>query len=239
MRPVTRGPVPQKRDGRDKQFTDYAQARGALIERLGEYCSYCEMQLDASLAVEHVRPKQPPGADHVIAARALDWSNFLLACTNCNSTKGNDEVQLDDYLWPDRDNTYRGFKYGEGGVVSVSNQLDVDNKIKAAALIRLVGLDKTPSVASKASDRRWMNRREAWDMAQRAKERLARNDTEDFREQIVETAQPKGFWSAWMTVFQDDVDMLSRLINAFPGTCDTCFDATNDYAPTVRQGGLC
>jgi hypothetical protein len=46
------------------------------------------MRLEASLAVEHVLPKKPEGVTEIIKSRELDWENFLLACTNCNSTKG-------------------------------------------------------------------------------------------------------------------------------------------------------
>ena len=87
MRPVQRGACPQDADGNDVAFTEYMQARRALIERLGECCSYCEMQLDASLAVEHVQPKKPPGAAAALPERELAWGNFLLGCTNCNSIK--------------------------------------------------------------------------------------------------------------------------------------------------------
>jgi hypothetical protein len=36
------------------------------------------------------------------------------------------------------------------------------------------------------------------------------------REQIVATAIGHGYWSVWMTIFHDDIDMVHRLINAFP-----------------------
>lgn len=220
MRPVNRGDCPTDDEGNEVQFAEYAQARRALIRRLGEYCSYCEMHLDASLAVEHVRPKKPPGAAAVIPGRALDWHNFLLACTNCNSTKGDTDVVLDDYLWPDRDNTFHALRYSVGGVVESAPGND---QIKADELLKLVGLCRTPD-AREASDRRWLNRREAWELAVRAKERLARCPSDDMREQILETAQAKGFWSVWMTVFADEATMRERLLVAYPGTQSHHFD---------------
>jgi len=57
----------------------------------------------------------------------------------------------------------------------------------------------------------------AWDMAVRAKDRLAKCPTEftdDLREQIVDTAQANGFWSVWMTVFADDPVTRNRLLHA-------------------------
>ncbi|MEP7375997.1 MAG: HNH endonuclease [Chitinophagaceae bacterium] len=81
MRPVARGPRPKDLSGNDVTFTSYGNARGALIERMGQYCSYCNQKLPASLAVEHVQPKDP------VPALELEWTNFLLGCTNCNSAK--------------------------------------------------------------------------------------------------------------------------------------------------------
>lgn len=235
MRPIVRGNRPQK--DAPIVFKEYAEARGELINRMGEFCSYCEMHLDASLAVEHVQPKKPEGADENITSRELDWDNFLLACTNCNSTKGNTDVVIDDYLWPDRDNTFRALKYSEGGLIEPA--LDGDLETKAQKTIELTGLDKHPLNDSKASDRRWLNRRETWDIAQRAKERLGRNDNADFREQIIDTATGHAYWSVWLTVFEEDPDMCKRLIEAFPGTATECFDAANDFHPISRVGGQC
>lgn len=217
MRPVVRGECPKDQDGQDVQFAAYQQARSALIERLGECCSYCEMHLDASLAVEHVQPKKPPGAAAAIPQREFEWSNFLLACTNCNSTKGNKDVVLNEHLWPDRDDTFHALIYSEGGVVDSAPGM---HQPRADRLVKLVGLHVKADTAE-ASDRRWSNRREAWDMAVYAKSRLARCplDAQDlFREQIMETAQAKGFWSVWMTVFADDPAMRALLLQIFPGT---------------------
>lgn len=35
----------------------------------------------------------------------IEWSNLLLACTNCNSIKSDKDNELYCYYWPDRDNT--------------------------------------------------------------------------------------------------------------------------------------
>jgi hypothetical protein len=60
---------------------EYSYARGGLVANLGQYCSFCEMPLAASLAVEHMLPKV------YFPNLAASWSNFLLACTICNSVK--------------------------------------------------------------------------------------------------------------------------------------------------------
>lgn len=235
MRPIVRGNWPKNDQGEDIQFSDYTEARAELIRRLGEYCSYCEMHLDASLAVEHVQPKKPPGANNIDQTRFLNWNNFLLACTNCNATKGNTDVVLEHYLWPDQDNTFRALQYLEGGLVAPAS--DGDLRKKAQNTIRLLGLDKTPLNDPRASDRRWNNRRETWDIAQRSRARLLTCNTVEMRAQIVDSATGRGYWSVWMTVFQDDPDMRQRLINSFDGTCAACFDAVG--TPVAREGGQC
>jgi|LGVE01.1.fsa_nt_gb uncharacterized protein (TIGR02646 family) len=235
MRPVDRGPIPTDTSGNEIEFKKYQDARGKLIERFGETCSYCEMHLDSGLAVEHVRPKKPEGSDDILPERELDWHNFLLACSNCNSTKGNKDIVLDDYLWPDRDNTFRAVTYSEGGIITPSTELSAELQSKANATLKLTGLDKRPPNDPKASDRRWINRREVWDIAIRNREHLSQNENDSFREIIVTSMTGRGYWSIWMTVFQDDSDMLQRFIKALPGTADDCFD--QDGLPIQRRCG--
>lgn len=218
MRPVLRGGKPQDASGNEIEYSSYQSARGELINRLGEYCSYCEMHLDASLAVEHVQPKKPEGAQTNIRKRELDWDNFLLACTNCNSIKGNEDVVLKDYFWPDKDDTFSIFEYSDGGIIAPNKNLKTQERKKAHKTIVLTGLDRIPTNDPKVSDRRWNNRRECMEIAKRSKERLQRNNYDDFKEQIVDTAKASGFWSVWMTVFKDDSGMKQRLIDSFPGT---------------------
>lgn len=233
MRPVERGNCPIDAQQRPVVYSNYSDARGELIKRLGQYCSYCEMKLDSALHVEHVKPKKPRGSTAIIQSRLLNWDNFLLACTNCNSTKGDADVNLPDYVWPDTDNTFRAFIYSKGGVVTAASGAV---NIQSQNMISLVGLDKSPDTSS-ASDRRWNNRREAWDMAEMAKRRLASRDIVELREQIADTVFAEGYWSIWMTVFKDDSDMLCRFINRITGTSTTCFDHTG--LACHRQNGVC
>ncbi len=236
MRPVVRGPWPKDEDGNDINYKDYATARAELISRLGECCSYCEMRLNTALAVEHVQPKNPKGVSSPIRERELDWNNFLLACTNCNSTKGAKDVELTEYFWPDRDNTFRAFRYSEGGIIRPSESLPESKKKMAQKTIELTGLNKHPSHDPKASDRRWLNRGETWNIAQESKNDLQENDTPQMRRQIIRTAMGQGYWSIWMTVFEDDPEMKKRLIDAISGTAKECFSEGN-YSPTHRLGG--
>ena len=240
MRPIIRGNRPVDNQGNEVQFLEYKEAKGELFSRIGRYCSYCETN-KATLAVEHILPKKPES--EVIKERLLNWDNFLLSCPNCNSTKGHVEIKLDDFLWPDRDNTFRALRYSEGGIVTPS--FDGELGRKAHNTIKLFGLDKTPSIdpgdkhRDKASDCRWNDRRDAWNIATREKQKLSKNDDNDTRETVVKLALASGYWSTWMTVFEDDPDMCRRLIEAFPGTCKDCFDATQGYKPVKRQGGQC
>lgn len=233
MRPIVRGECPKK-DGKDIVYSDYANARGELIERIGEQCSYCEQHLDSSLAIEHKQPKKPAGVTLVnTKQRELDWHNFLLACVNCNSTKGDLDVVLEDYFWPDRDNTFRAFKYSQGGIVSPAEGLSPIDFERAKRTIGLLGLDKQPLNDPAAKDRRWQNRGEAWDIATRSKHNLMRANSPEMKEQIILTAH--SYWSVWMTVFSDDPDMKQRFIAAFKGTATDCFD--ENFNPCPRPNG--
>ncbi|MDD2740503.1 MAG: hypothetical protein PHR94_16365, partial [Methylomonas lenta] len=78
-------------------------------------------------------------------------------------------------------------------------------------------------------------RNEAWTKAETAKSNLDQQPTDLMRQQIVDTATSTGFWSVWMTVFQDDTEMRSCLIEAFQGTCSNCFD--DNTQPIPRLGG--
>ncbi len=229
MRPIARGATPRDEEGEPKQFSHYSHARKDLIDRLGKYCSYCGTRLAAHLGVEHVRPKDPnPDLE-------LQWDNFLLACTNCNSTKGHRDVVLDEYFWPHRDNTFRAFVYTEGGLIRVDSNLPDAERNRAKQTIDLMGLDRTPINDPAKKDQRWENRREVWTMAVDARLDLVAKDTASLRKWIVNTATGRGFWSVWMTVFADDQDMLRRLMDAFPGTSKDCFD--DECHPIHRPGG--
>jgi hypothetical protein len=99
----------------------------------------------------------------------------------------------------------------------------------------MVGLDRIPNPDPQVKDRRWNNRREAWDKAERSLKNLSKCNTDEMRDQIISHAVDKGFWSVWMTVFKNDPDMLQRFIDAFAGTCRDCFDISGN--PIPRQKG--
>ena len=203
MRSVNRGAWPTGSDGRRKSLSDYRRARNPLIERIGEYCSYCERPGD--LHVEHVVPRS------IAPELESEWSNFLLGCGNCNSRKGNSNTSREGYLWPDRDGTFGAFVYRSGGRVAVDCALSGEEQRKATALYLLVGLGESGT----DTDRRRHKRRQAWDQAVLTRS-LVHDETS--RTLAVQVAVGSGFFSVWMAVFCDDEDMRRRLIAAFPGT---------------------
>lgn len=226
MRPVDKGAAPAV-------YVKYQDAGSDLQARLGDYCSYCERQIETHLAVEHVQPKVRR------ASLKNAWRNFLLSCIHCNSSKGKKRVALSHFFWPDRDNTLRAFHYVTGGLVQPSATLIAAEAGRAQATIALTGLDKYPGNPGReptASDRRWLRRHEIWQMAQKDRTRLAANNTIAVRELIVENALGRGMFSIWWTVFAGDIDMRLRLREAFIGTHGASFDANEN--PVPRVGGL-
>jgi len=232
MRPINRGDKPTDSHGNPVDFKAYGDARDDLIKRIGDYCSYCEAPLLAP-AVEHIQPKSKE------AALEKTWGNFLLACTYCNSIKTDKTVNVgnfNDYFWTDSDNTARAFIYEKDRSPQIDSSLTVANQQIARNTLELTGLDREPShPLLTTKDRRWEKRIEAWGKAERAKTNLRAQATDLMRSQIIDTATSTGFWSVWMTVFEDYSDMRRRLIEAFQGTCKDCFDLDTQSAP--RAGG--
>jgi len=226
MRPVERGSAP-------RIYAQYGDAIGDLEVRLGIYCSYCERRLPVSLAVEHVAPKV------LRPELETEWTNFLLGCTNCNSVKGGQAVELENFLWPDRDNTFLVFKYSNGGFVRLADYMSAEQQAKAKALLDLVGLQRhqAPGWANPAPrDKRWQQREEIWAIAERSLELFEKLvGVNEAREQVIIAAQGYGFFSVWMTVFEDHPEVRRDLIRVFTGTAPTCFDP--DGKPLSRPGG--
>jgi uncharacterized protein (TIGR02646 family) len=230
MRPVERGNRPTDAAGRPIEFAHYSEARDPLIDRVGDYCSYCEVCLHSSIPVEHVRPKKPQ------PALEREWTNFLLACVPCNSIKGARDLNLADYFWPDHDNTARVFVYDLDQPPKISMELDATQQAIARNTILLTGLDRVPGHPDYSDrDRRWKKRLDAWGVALQARKDLAAHDSPELRRSILQTAISRGHWSVWMQVFHDDVEMRRALINWFPGTATNCFD--QETRPIPRAGG--
>ncbi len=234
MRPVIRGASPRNDD-----FDDYRDAFGELVSRLGQYCSYCERRIPTNLAVEHIQPKSLPLYEDLEGR----WDNFLLACVNCNSTKGSKDVVLSDTFLPDRDNTAFAFEYPPDGTIAIRSGLTPTQTHIAEATLKLTGLDKSVSeVIDSNGDLvaidRVGQRMEVRLIAQMSRDDLDSNPTEEFRRQIARTATGHGFFSIWMNVFETDLVVRKFLIEAFNGTASDCFDlaSTSFISPRPPAG---
>ena len=227
MRPVERGDAP-------RIYRRYGDAIGDLEDRLGTYCSYCERRLPVSLAVEHVVPKS------LVPSLETKWDNFLLGCTNCNSVKGDQPVEIDDFLWPDRDNTLLAIAYRTGGFVDVASNLNAEQQTKAQSILDLVGLQRHPASEGDkpaSRDKRWQQREQVWTVAEKCREdfdTLGRVD--EAKDLVLRVAHSYGFFSVWMTIFEDYPSIKQALILLFPGTASSCFDALGK--PINRPGGV-
>jgi uncharacterized protein (TIGR02646 family) len=233
LRPINKGAVPVDTNGNPIEFKKYQESRGFLIDRIGSYCSYCERRLAGNTAVEHVQPKSKR------SDLELKWSNFLLACINCNSIKGHQDIDLSQYFWPDKDNTLIAFQYNEGAMISTNSRLTHHKQTIAKNTISLTGLDRVPSPDPhknpEMSDTRWRERYDALNTAEEAKQTLINSDTESMRTIIVKLAVATGFFSIWLKVFSYDKNMIFRFLDAFPGTTKDCFNA--EGLPVKRNGG--
>lgn len=225
MRPVNRGDRPIDGMGKPVNFKQYGDARNELINRLGCYCSFCEIRLPMALAVEHIQPKSlEPTLEN-------EWSNFLLSCPSCNSIKGTKAINLHDYLWVNLDNTFRAFIYEKDRSPQIAGFLNAAQQQIAQNTLELTGLNREPSSPETVKDKRWKARKAAWDAALQAKVNLGQQPSEQMSQIILVLAIHTGFWSIWMTVFQNDTDMRQRLIDAFQGTSTDCFDGQTQALP--------
>jgi uncharacterized protein (TIGR02646 family) len=224
MRPVCRGVSPQI-----QEFVPYGTAKEHLLGRLGNYCSFCERRVEVSLAVEHIQAKSIPA----YAALEGTWTNFLLACANCNSSKSTKIVILADVLLPDRDNTFHAYEYLTDGTVVVRAGLTPPQAAAAAATLTLVGLDKGIHTALDDNDTqividRVSKRLEVWLQASDTKKDLDAATPEakaGVRNVALRLAKASGCFSIWMQVFAGDATFLASLIAAYPGTAASgCFD---------------
>lgn len=223
MRPVDKGTAPKK-------YKSYGDAQPDLIAAIGRFCSYCGRFIASAIHVEHKRPKRHYPSEE------LEWSNLLLSCGNCNSSKGYPRLRLSDYLWPDTDNTLRALEYLPGGIVRRRRHLTKRLRRKVENTIRLLGLDRHPGGYRRPTNRdlRWEDRRSEWDKAVLFRRGLQERDTPRQRELAV-AAAANGVFTIWWQVFEGDIDMRRRLRGVFVGTAAGCFDA--DECVVARAGG--
>jgi hypothetical protein len=252
MRPVRRGANPISGD-----FSDYKKAKPELVSRIGSgwfngihvasYCSYCERRFETNLAVEHIQPKGlKVGSIKPYAHLVGTWTNFLLACVNCNSTKKDKDVVLSEVLLPDRDNTFIAYEYLKDGTINITAPSRHLYNC-AEETLKMVGLDKAAIHTADANGRtialeRVFQRMNAWLYISDSKQTIdSEPNSEATRKATVRFALATGFFSIWIKVFEDDADMRNRLIDAFAGTRESgCFDSvtTAVITPAPNPDGL-
>lgn len=219
MRPINKGTSP-------RVFVQYEDAKKPLVDRIGTYCSYCERQIATNLAIEHIFPKD----DHLGYSHLREnWDNFLLACVNCNSSKGVTIIDEATYLLPDRDNTFINFEYLETGEVLACGNNPIN--VMAQNTIDLVNLnveseDLTDETLLFTALIRSGQRVQAWIQAKEAREDYDNGEV-NIRS-IAREARSIGFFSIWMKAFEGVRAVRQELINTFIGTEVGCFDVNTD-----------
>ena len=225
MRPVDKGYAP-------RAYTDYGQARHDLAEKIGYYCSYCEMKVLQSIEVEHILPQNKGGA-------VLDWDNFLLSCKYCNTVKLDRNSNITDYFWPDRDNTDLVFDYLEGDGIKPKSTLKAEFKPIAEKTINLTGLDRIPSGKNEPTkaDTRWRSRQQQWDIAKESFVRWQKAPIQEMAELIALTSLG-GHYSIWMKVFEAEKVVLDEIDKVYKIKCALFKQLDNEGKREIRPGGL-
>lgn len=216
MRPVNKSVWKDDPIGTRKIYSPYRTALQDLIDNLGDFCSYCELQVyEISLDVEHVDDK------HNNPAREEDWDNFLLACKNCNSIKGTKSIIYLNLVFPHIQNTYKIFSYLTAGVISINSALPAPVQQRVQNLIDLVGLDRLPGNPHYSlKDKRWQYRMNTFTLASRYLNDYKKGNVKV--QTIVDLALSKGFWSIWMQIFKGETAVEDELIDSFKSTFKNC-----------------
>lgn len=211
MRPVERNPWPVDKNGRNKEYKAYQSFYEDLIKNFGSYCSYCERP--CAVDIEHVIPKNSPKGQELVT----DWNNLLCGCDSCNQDyKSNKNQSRSGYLWPDEEDTYICYEYDLTGDMKVSQSLSEIDQKRGQATIDLCGLAPKPGIKSKRQDYLRDKRMRMWALAKRFLS-LFENSLVDI-DLIAETAKESGFWSIWITVFNEHREVVEAISALFPGT---------------------
>jgi uncharacterized protein (TIGR02646 family) len=215
MRSINKGTVPKNEDGTDKVYASYAQAKDDLRDRIGSFCSYCEMNIENQPDIEHVSPKSTnPNLE-------TSWSNFLLACKPCNIIKSNNNQDRAGYVFPDTHNTAFLYEYSIKDI-KVRDDLDDDIKELATATFDLVQLNRKLDTSGRIDDRA-IARLNSWNKAQDALVDLL--ELPNNAAMIRQTARScNGFFTMWIQVFQDHPEVKRNILNNVNGTALDCYN---------------
>ena len=219
VRPIDKGESPYSK------INHYGEAEPYLNQRIGRYCSFCEMPIFHVPEVEH-REGKASGGD------LTDWENLLYGCKYCNTRKLQKIKvgEADKWIWPDKDNTFLAFTY-TNGIPNINEiylkTIDVNMLEKAKGLYEGVGLGHYPKNESD-KDKRWQRRIVTLGIAEDSRRAWLKMKNSEFKEeelkQIITMAMQTGFFSIWMMVFHDDSEVKCELIKNFPGTAEKYFN---------------
>ena len=226
MRPINKGNIPTNKDGVDKEYTSYRQAKDDLRDRLGSFCSYCEMNIDNQPDIEHISPKSKN------SELENDWENFLLACKPCNILKSDNNDNRDDYLFPDTHNTSFLYEYSISGV-KVRDDLDSTTKKLATATFDLVQLNRKLDTSGRTDDRK-LARLNSWNKAQEALSDLLELPNE--LAMIRQTARScNGFFTMWIQVFKNYPEVKKAILENVAGSSLNCYDKDINPIENIKR----
>jgi hypothetical protein len=209
-------------------YSKYSDAMPYLVERLGCYCSYCEMVIPNEPDVEHIQPKSLGGAVNLL-------ENLLLSCKKCNKIKKAKNPNREDHLWPDDDNTFVAYEYYNEIYIRPA-QIIVKTPFEKLALntLSLTGIDRLPNKVWKPTkkdkkDLRWQSRKVAWGKAEKALIYWHNNPSPELCDLIAETAHSTGFYSIWAQKFIAEPVVLAKIKAKYPNTFEPILQPTGVF----------
>lgn len=230
MRPVDKGESPYE------TISDYHDAEPFLNDRIGRYCSYCEIPIYHVPEIDHKEGKYSGG-------ELTKWGNLLYSCKYCNTRKSQKIKfgEKDKWIWPDEDNTFIAYTY-ENGYPKVNEKLlkeSVPEVLERAwSLYDGVDLGFVPQKVTD-KDKRWAKRMEVYGIAEECKNVWDKLKTTEYREtqinSIITLAKQVGFFSVWMSIFEQEKEIKLQLLQNFPGTAQECFDSDGNVVLDARR----
>jgi len=227
MRPIVKT-HPLNNAGAKIVFNKYGDAKQHLIDQTCRYCHFCEMPILNSPAVEHIKPKECNGNKTKYKNLTNKWSNLLLICTYCNSTKGNQDIKLQNYYWPFKNNTLIPFEHLTGSVI-IDNTMLPAVQTKAQNTINLYGLSSITN-SSGGKDTRFEHRIRVISQAIERFAEYTANPQLITINAIIGQAIEAGYFSVWFNVFKSQPLVRQALLQAFKVPA-TCFDANFNPIP--------
>ncbi|MCF8294943.1 MAG: HNH endonuclease [Bacteroidales bacterium] len=207
-------------------YNPWTSAKQDLVDELGDFCSYCEKQVDrSSLSIDHIHGIKTVDLNGIYLYDNLKfrWDNFLLACKNCNSIKGIKDIEDLDPFMPHLHNLLFYIEIGEGGMIFLKADIAGKKRKRAQTFINLIGLDRSPGHPDYSSkDDRWEYRLKAFDIASRYKKKYLANPKETDVETICRLAGCNGFFSVWYYIFKDYPEVVKILLNGYFSETEFC-----------------